>query len=450
MKLERRARNTGWGIADQGLSSLTNFALGVMIARSVDPESFGAFGITFGTYLVALGVSRALTSELLLVRYSGADAVRWRAGAESATGAALALGIVMGFLCFLVSIVADSALEQAFTGLALGLPGLLVQDSWRYAFFAQSKGTQAFVNDFVWSGVLFPLIAVLIWTDSRSIALFMLAWGTAATFAAVVGAFQAGVMPRPLRILSWLRSEWELAPRFLAEFALTVTAIQLVLYALAVFGGLQFVAALRGAQILLGPFNVLLIGVGLAAIPAGVKLIEKSEARFRRASILLSAALASSAFLWGLVAYALPSDLGRELLGRTWQSARELLLPVALTTAAYGASAGAEVGLRSLAQARRSLRVRTLNAGLVVAAGGGGAFMFGSAGAAWGLTVAFWITTVLWWKELVAGLEDYPVASPAAPSEQRLPNPADVDREPTIHPAANASSARDRAGQSRV
>ena len=40
-------RRAGWGVADQALSSLTNFGLAVVLARGLTAEGFGAASITF-------------------------------------------------------------------------------------------------------------------------------------------------------------------------------------------------------------------------------------------------------------------------------------------------------------------------------------------------------------------------------------------------------------------
>jgi hypothetical protein len=63
-------RRLGWGLADQALSSLTNFALAVLVARAVSTSALGAFGLSFTTYTITLGATRALCSEPLTVRYS--------------------------------------------------------------------------------------------------------------------------------------------------------------------------------------------------------------------------------------------------------------------------------------------------------------------------------------------------------------------------------------------
>ena len=49
----------------------------------------------------------------------------------------------------------------AFLALGLTLPGLLLQDSWRYSFFALGRGSQAFLNDMIWAVTLLPALVVL-------------------------------------------------------------------------------------------------------------------------------------------------------------------------------------------------------------------------------------------------------------------------------------------------
>ena len=63
-------RRVGWGVGDQALSSLTNFFMGILVARTVSPDDFGAFSLAFGAYVLALVVSRGLTGEPLVVRHS--------------------------------------------------------------------------------------------------------------------------------------------------------------------------------------------------------------------------------------------------------------------------------------------------------------------------------------------------------------------------------------------
>ncbi|HEV2085227.1 MAG TPA: hypothetical protein VGR09_09095, partial [Gemmatimonadales bacterium] len=127
-------RHGGWGVADQAFSSLTNFMVGIMVARSLGPVQFGAFGIAFATYGLALGLSSSLAAQPLLVRFSATPDHVWRPAAASATGTALSMGALVGVICLVVSLVVPGPLSGAYLALGLTLPGLLLQDSWRLAF----------------------------------------------------------------------------------------------------------------------------------------------------------------------------------------------------------------------------------------------------------------------------------------------------------------------------
>ena len=45
-------RRMGWGVADQGMSSLTNFAVNIYIAHELGAAAYGAFVLAFVTYHV--------------------------------------------------------------------------------------------------------------------------------------------------------------------------------------------------------------------------------------------------------------------------------------------------------------------------------------------------------------------------------------------------------------
>ena len=64
-------RRIGWGLADQAVSSLTNFAVSIYVARTLGAEQFGAFSLAYVTYGFALNASRGLSTDPLMVRFSG-------------------------------------------------------------------------------------------------------------------------------------------------------------------------------------------------------------------------------------------------------------------------------------------------------------------------------------------------------------------------------------------
>ncbi|HEY3766176.1 MAG TPA: hypothetical protein VGL44_13550, partial [Gaiellales bacterium] len=172
-------RRLGWGLADQSLSSLTNFALAVLVARTVSTAGLGAFGLAFTTYTITLGATRALCSEPLNVRYSAMGEPEWREGSADATGAALVLGLLAGLCCIAGSFLFGGTLRSSLIVLGLSMPGLIVQDTWRSAFFCHLRGAYAFANDLAWAIAQVVLVAAVLVLGFRSSPAFILAWAGA-------------------------------------------------------------------------------------------------------------------------------------------------------------------------------------------------------------------------------------------------------------------------------
>src|SRR5215813_9647682 len=102
-RLVRRAiRRLGWGVADQAMSSISNFAVNIYIARTLGAVEYGAFGLAFVTYGFMLNASRGLATDPLLVRFSGTHPPTWRRAVASCTGTATIVGLVAG-TCALVA-----------------------------------------------------------------------------------------------------------------------------------------------------------------------------------------------------------------------------------------------------------------------------------------------------------------------------------------------------------
>src|SRR5689334_13138662 len=88
-----------WGLADQAASSVSNFAVGIYVARSLGVTAFGVFSLAWVTYGVVLNVSRGLASDPLVVRFSGPPGAAWRGAVGRSTGTALGVGGVLGVVC---------------------------------------------------------------------------------------------------------------------------------------------------------------------------------------------------------------------------------------------------------------------------------------------------------------------------------------------------------------
>jgi O-antigen/teichoic acid export membrane protein len=417
MSLWKRARHVvrpaGWGVADQALSSLTNFVVGIYIARSLETKEFGAFSLAFATYVIALNASRGLATDPLVVRYSGAVVTSWRRAVAKSAGVAITVGLVVGACCVVVGLLFAGSTRAAFLALGITLPGLLLQDSWRFAFFSAGKGGQAFGNDLVWALSLLPLVAAVAATEQFGVFWFVMAWGGSATLAALVGGIQTRLVPRLSNVVGWLVQHRDLGPRYLAENLSWSGASQLRLYGLGWIAGVAAVGSLRAAELLLGPLNVLIMGIGLMAVPEAARMLRRSVRRLRPFCLLLSSLQAGVAVAWGMALLLMPEGLGVRLLGMSWQPASKLLLPVTITVAGTGFWIGAMIGVRGLGAASRSLRAQGFSSAIYLVGALGGAAAAGAAGAAWGSAAASLIAAVIWYWQLDRGLREF--QSPAEP-----------------------------------
>lgn len=402
-ELRRVARGASWGVADQALSSLTNFALGVLIARE-GPRAFGAFSLAFTFYLVLLNVTRATTTEPLLIRWSGEPGAQWRSAVRRSSGLATVIGLTGVPVCLVIAaLVPDPALRAAFLGLAVGMPGLLLQDYWRFAFFAVAQGHKAFLTDLTWALALIPalVVAELLGGDVLHL---VLAWGAAASMGALTGMWLAGLLPRPLRARAWYAEQRDLVTRFIGEFLAVAGTLQLALTGVGAIAGLVAVGAIRAAEVLLGPLNVLFTGLESVAIPEGLRLFARSPGHLVRGAAAFATGLALAALAFGGVLLLVPDDLGRALLDESWDAARPLVVPITLRFVTSAARAGAQLGLRTLSDASGSLRARLIASVLLLGGTLVGAVVGGALGAAWGMTLTGVVGSAVWWTQFLASV----------------------------------------------
>jgi O-antigen/teichoic acid export membrane protein len=420
-RIARVAGRLSWGVADQALSSLTNFALGILVARSFGPTAFGAYSLAFATYLVTLNVSLGLATDPLVVRYSGTEGPVWRDGLAGGAGMALTVGLVSGIGCLLAGLLFGGLLRPALVALGLTMPGLILQDIYRLGFFAVARGRQAVLNDLLWAVVQFFGLALLIGTHRLSVFALVLTWGGAATVAAVAGGLQAGVAPRPARIAGWLREHRELAPRYLGENLTVGGANALWSYGVGAIAGVSALGSLQAARLLLGPLNVLYQGIGIVAVPEAIRVLRVSARHLLSTGMLITGGLGGATLAWGVAMLLLPTRLGVELLGPSWAPAHRLLVPMTLLTVNLALTVGALVGLRALGAARRSLRARLLGSALILSGVFIGAAVAGAPGAAWGHVTGSTIAVVGWWRQLAEGVREQQAAFPEPAADQPRP-----------------------------
>jgi O-antigen/teichoic acid export membrane protein len=440
------------------MCSLSNAAVSFYVARELGATQFGAYSLAYVTYSFALNASRGLATDPLVVRFSNAQKVTWRRAVAGSTGTALVVGLITGACALLAALALSGTPRMAFIALGLTLPGLLLQDSWRYSFFAIGRGSMAFLNDTVWTLLLIPPILVLRFTHQDTVFWFLLTWGAAAAAAACIGPLQARVIPRPSAALDWVSQHRDLGPRYLLENTANSGSGQLRIYGVGAIAGLAAVGYVQGAGLLMGPFLVVFMGISLVTVPEASRILKRSPRHLRLYCMLVGAALSVMALLWGAaLIVSLPRGLGYLLLGSLWKPA-DTLVP-ALTVSVMGAciTVGASAGLHALGAARRSLRAMLLASLVYLVCGLVGAYAGGAIGTVQGAALATWIGATLWWWQLSLGLreseqvpEHHWFWSRRASARSRRPDEID-DELPDAEPRQQADPPRSfQPGQRRI
>ena len=421
----------GWGIADQAVSSLTNFAVVIVVARSLQPREFGIFSLAYVTYSFVLNVSRGLATDPLVVRFSGVAAASWRDAVSKAAGTAITVGLVVGAGCALVGIGLGGALGSALLALAVVLPGLLLQDAWRYAFFAAGQGRNAFLNDLTWGLALIPLVALA--TRQHGVTWFLIAWGGAGCIAGLVGVLQSGILPRLFGTRAWLAQQSALGPRYLVENLSMSAVTQLRIVSVGAFAGLAAVGSVRGAEVLLGPWLAVVNGLSMVAVPEAARALRRSGRALVTFCTGLAIVQAVGVAAWGLALMTLlPDSWGDRVLGSLWDPASALVLPTTLAFVGISFLNGAQAGQRALAAARRSMRTHVFSAGAYLTGGAGGAAIGGASGSAWGVATATLMGGSVWWWQFRIGLRELHGAPPTVASGDEDPLVASAGSTPDL------------------
>ncbi len=382
-----RARRALWTTLDQAMSSLANAALSIVLAREVSPQAFGTFALAFSVYTFLIGISQAVGGQLVVIRFTRADSLDRDRAVGLAAGNAVWLGVGGGLLLATGALLAGVPDPEIAVVVACALPVLLLQDAWRTALISAGTPFRAFVNDALWTGLQAGLVAVLLLRSEDAAWWFVAAWGASAAVAAVLGLIQVRQRPTLRGGPAWVRSQWDLAGNLLAHWVANLGSLQVAFVLLAAVGGVTAVGSVRAAQTLLGPLT--LIGMAVAAFVVPELIRARPGPRgLARAAIVLSAAVLAVNVVWGGALLLLSDTAGSQLLGDTWDEARQVLPGMVVFACALAVTTGPATLFRVLDTTRFIVWTSALLGPMVLACSLAGQLTYGARGVGWGFGLA--------------------------------------------------------------
>lgn len=381
-------RRASWSVIDQGLSAASNLLLSIIVARTVDADGFGAFAIAFLCFSLLIGLCRAIIGQPLQITFSSASERDFHQAVRSALGAALCLGVLSGIVLAGAGLILDGAVGSALLAVSLCLPGLLVQDTCRMAFFSAGRADRAAANDGLWTVLEFAVLAGLLLAGVSMIGPMILAWGGTATIAAVVGARVLRALPRLRGSLRWLLDQRRLSGYLVAEHFLGEGLAQVGILMVGFVSMPSEVGGLRAAQVLLGPLNIMVTAALLFGIP---EIARRKELSIRGRELLgsgISALVGVITVGYAVVLLLIPDAIGEQILGDTWTGAQAVLIPMCVLALASALGTGPGAVLFGLGQARVSFILNLVKAPILIILLIVGIRWSAGLGAAWAIAAA--------------------------------------------------------------
>jgi O-antigen/teichoic acid export membrane protein len=377
-------------LADQLISSLSNFALGVLIARVGGASGLGAFGVAFLVWLAVLGINRAMVAEPMTVRGpvdAKSDLSRGCA-ASTVLGGVAAAGIAAVSGILLLSGLGTTT-AVALIALAPWLPGLLAQDYCRSMAFRLKRPGLALLSDSVFACVQAALTVVFLLLGLEGTAPLIAAWG----LGAIVGAAACVTimkLQRPLQGgLRHLRELWSDSRWFLGEFATAFTSVQGYMFLLPLILTTALFGQYRAGAALIGPVIVVFLAGANVGLPGCVQ-------HFREGGIprldgyvgRLTAGVFALTLPYCAVVALLAEPLLKLVYGPSFTDAAVVARLIAIDYALTAVGFGCQAALKATNQIRRLWGTRILSGSVSILATVVLAYTYGLAGAAWASVIA--------------------------------------------------------------
>ncbi|MEM7273376.1 MAG: hypothetical protein AAF547_09880 [Actinomycetota bacterium] len=269
------AARIAWSVVSQGLSSVTNFGLTAVLAVSVTTETLGRVAAVYSIYLLALTLSRALTTDALVAATDGLHRIdlswHWArrrivALAAAASAVAVAVGLVVEVPAGVLAAVAAAT------------PALLLQDGMRNLAWANGRPAAATALDGIWLAVsLLGLAVAMSGSTGLTATPIVLVWAAGGVASWLVG---RPLIERPLRAELPTEFRPELARFRPLAYSQAVMALAVnlgpVVVALAL--GPTMAGIVKAALLPITPVLSLFAGLRVVTLPALRRAVDQGTA----------------------------------------------------------------------------------------------------------------------------------------------------------------------------
>ena len=268
----------GWALADQGVVSLGNCLMGVVLVSTLSADEFGVFTLVFGVVLFLNSLHQSLVTYPLSVRGAAADveSLRRLAGTSLLFTLVMALPLAVGVILILAVLHRTALAPWAIAAMLLWQ----FQETLRRGIMAHLRHRQALAGDAVrYLGQVLVLL-VLARADLLDLRTAFATIAATSLLAAIVQALQLrpsiAAAPRSPAMLGdwWLLGRWVLLTN-----AVTIVTVQAMPWTLGAFHGSGEVARFGALALVMGLTNPVIMSMGGLLVPAAARAASRGGSR---------------------------------------------------------------------------------------------------------------------------------------------------------------------------
>jgi len=352
----------GLAILDYGLFSGSNFLLGVLLARWMAPEQYGAYALAFSIFILVTFLYQALVLEPLSVFSGTAYPNNLRGYLQSNVwlhwGLSVVICLLLGGTAVAARVLWHSPISaMAFAGMTIATPFILIHALGRRSFYLKlSPGPAAFGSAFYCAFVVGGSFVIFKLGKLTAFTAF-LAMGLAALVGGLIMLFQLHAKLEPAAAKVTLRTtwgkHWEYGKWALATCVVGWIPTYVYIPLVSKFNGLAVAGELRALMNLGGPVLQTYAALSMLFLPLAAR-VQSTQGR-RGASgltVKLTALFVAGAIAYWAVLIPFKRPLFQLLYAGKYLDASALLPLFAAETVVWSAALGPAILLRAMESPR--------------------------------------------------------------------------------------------------
>jgi O-antigen/teichoic acid export membrane protein len=360
-------------LADQCVASISNFAVGIVVARIAGPSGLGAFALAYAGWILLTLIHRSLITDPMVIlgdlRGDQKDEV-----IERGLAADLTFGLMATLIIGAVGVALLRVGQHTFgVGLLSVTPWVLVlllQDYWRQLGFMSETPKKSLMNDLLFNVVQALAFGAVFLTGLHSAFAVISAWGLGAAVAALYGLRQFSVHATLRGGREYLWSRWHTSQWLVGERTVSWGGSQLYMILAGVLLGPAALGGLKAAQgLMAGPANVFVSAGGSFGFPqASRQLAVRGRTGLVRVSRFVTAGGVAATGACGIVVLVAAPTLIKLLYGPAFVMYAPAARVYAISVVVGACALGAGLSLLATRRLRALLMVQLERVAVSVAA----------------------------------------------------------------------------------